>query len=162
MYTYLIHPKNKFMEVIIIKPSNTMQRLNYLMTERNLKQKDILNLTQELCKKYDIKFNKSDISQYVSGKTQPNQDKLFILSEALNVNVAWLMGFDVSMEKPNTTNINNTMLNSINNCEYNSSTLEVIKMYEQLDIEDRAEIKGTIKGMLKSEKYSVLKNKLNA
>ncbi len=150
------------MEVIIIKPSNTMQRLNYLMTERNLKQKDILNLTQELCKKYDIKFNKSDISQYVSGKTQPNQDKLFILSEALNVNVAWLMGFDVSMEKPNTTNINNTMLNSINNCEYNSSTLEVIKMYEQLDIEDRAEIKGTIKGMLKSEKYSVLKNKLNA
>lgn len=143
------------MEVIIIKPSNTMQRLNYLMTERNLKQKDILNLTQELCKKYDIKFNKSDISQYVSGKTEPNQDKLFILSEALNVNVAWLMGFDVSMEKPNTTNINNTMLNNINNYEYNSSTLEVIKMYEQLDIEDRAEIKGTIKGMLKSEKYSV-------
>lgn len=54
-----------------------MQRLNYLMVERNLKQKDILNLTQELCEKYDVKFNKSDISQYVSGKTEPNQDSLF-------------------------------------------------------------------------------------
>ena len=144
--------------MIIIKPSNTMQRLNYLMVERNLKQKDILNLTQELCEKYDVKFNKSDISQYVSGKTEPNQDKLFILSEALNVNVAWLMGFDVPMKKSNSTSSHNNTLTS----EYSSSTLEMIKMYEELDIEDRAEIRGTIKGMLKAEKYKTVKNKLHA
>lgn len=135
-----------------------MQRLNYLMVERNLKQKDILNLTQELCEKYDVKFNKSDISQYVSGKTEPNQDKLFILSEALNVNVAWLMGFDVPMKKSNSTSSHNNTLTS----EYSSSTLEMIKMYEELDIEDRAEIRGTIKGMLKAEKYSMSKSKLQA
>lgn len=135
-----------------------MQRLNYLMVERNLKQKDILNLTQELCEKYDVKFNKSDISQYVSGKTEPNQDKLFILSEALNVNVAWLMGFDVPMKKSNSTSSHNNTLTS----EYSSSTLEMIKMYEELDIEDRAEIRGTIKGMLKAEKYKTVKNKLHA
>ena len=144
--------------MIIIKPSNTMQRLNYLMVERNLKQKDILNLTQELCEKYDVKFNKSDISQYVSGKTEPNQDKLFILSEALNVNVAWLMGFDVPMKKSNSTSSHNNTLTS----EYSSSTLEMIKMYEELDIEDRAEIRGTIKGMLKAEKYTTTKSKLQA
>lgn len=135
-----------------------MQRLNYLMVERNLKQKDILNLTQELCEKYDVKFNKSDISQYVSGKTEPNQDKLFILSEALNVNVAWLMGFDVPMKKSNSTSSHNNTLTS----EYSSSTLEMIKMYEELDIEDRAEIRGTIKGMLKAEKYTTTKSKLQA
>lgn len=135
-----------------------MQRLNYLMVERNLKQKDILNLTQELCEKYDVKFNKSDISQYVSGKTEPNQDKLFILSEALNVNVAWLMGFDVPMKNSNSTSSHNNTLT----IEYSSSTLEMIKMYEELDIEDRAEIRGTIKGMLKAEKYSMSKSKLQA
>lgn len=81
-----------------IKVSNTQQRLKYLMNERGLQQKDILKLTEHLCKQYEVKFNKSDISQYVAGKTEPNQDKLFILSESLHVNVAWLMGFDVPME----------------------------------------------------------------
>ena len=65
------------------------------MTTRNLKQIDILNKAQALCKIYDVKFNKSDLSQYVSGKTEPNQDKLFILSKVLNVDVTWLMGYDV-------------------------------------------------------------------
>lgn len=65
------------------------------MNIRGLKQVDILNKLQPLCSIYDVKFNKSDLSQYVSGKTEPNQDKLFILSKALNVDVAWLMGFDV-------------------------------------------------------------------
>ena len=41
----------------------------------------------------------SDISQYCSGKTEPNQEKLFILGNALNVSEAWLMGFDVPMER---------------------------------------------------------------
>ena len=40
-------------------------------------------------------MNKSDISQYVSGKVEPNQDKLFVLSLALNVSEGWLMGYDV-------------------------------------------------------------------
>ncbi len=78
-----------------MKISNTSNRLKELMNERNLKQIDILTKVQPLCRIYDVKFNKSDLSQYVSGKTEPNQDKLFILSKALNVDVAWLMGFDV-------------------------------------------------------------------
>lgn len=44
-------------------------------------------------------MNKSDLSQYCSGKTEPNQDKLYVLGAALNVNEAWLMGFDVPMER---------------------------------------------------------------
>lgn len=44
-------------------------------------------------------MNKSDISQYVSGKVEPNQDKLYILSNALNVREAWLMGYDICTDK---------------------------------------------------------------
>lgn len=69
------------------------------MSDRNLRQVDILNLTKPYCKKYDVKMNKSDISQYCSGKTEPNQDKLFILGIVLNVSEAWLMGYDVPMER---------------------------------------------------------------
>ena len=47
---------------------NTAARLKQIMEERKLKQVDILNLSLPYCKKYDVKMNKSDISQYVSGK----------------------------------------------------------------------------------------------
>ena len=65
---------------------NTSIRLKEIMDERNLKQVDILRLAQPFSEKYSIKLNKSDISQYISGKTEPGQDKLFILGMALNVN----------------------------------------------------------------------------
>ena len=81
------------------------------MELRNLRQIDILNECHKYCKQYNVKMNKSDISQYVSGKVEPNQDKLFILSKALNVNPTWLMGHDVPMEidyqKPSSYAINN-------------------------------------------------------
>ncbi len=74
----------------------TSDRLNKLMQDRRLKQVDILNLSQPFCEKYNVKMNKSDISQYVSGKVEPSQEKLVVLGMALNVSEAWLMGFDVS------------------------------------------------------------------
>ena len=77
----------------------TAERLKQIMKERNLKQVDILNLSLPLCAKWDIKMNKSDISQYVSGKVEPSQEKLVILGMALNVTESWLMGFDVPSER---------------------------------------------------------------
>lgn len=82
-----------------MEKKTTAIRLKEIMEKRNLRQVDILNLTKPYCEKYNIKMNKSDISQYCSGKTEPNQDKLYVLGKALNVSEAWLMGFDVSMER---------------------------------------------------------------
>jgi transcriptional regulator with XRE-family HTH domain len=58
----------------------------------------IRNITQaELCQK--TKIPKSALSEYIKGLYDPKQDRLLILSEALNVDPVWLMGFDVPMEK---------------------------------------------------------------
>lgn len=58
----------------------------------------IRNMTQaELCQK--TKIPKSALSEYIKGLYDPKQDRLLILSEALNVDPVWLMGFDVPMEK---------------------------------------------------------------
>lgn len=81
---------------------STANRLKQIMDERNLKQIDILNLSLPICAKYNIKMNKSDISQYVSGKVEPSQEKLVVLGMALNVTESWLMGFDVAMERKDT------------------------------------------------------------
>lgn len=42
---------------------------------------------------------KSSISQYMSGYAKPKQDRIYIISKALSINEAWLMGYDVDMEK---------------------------------------------------------------
>lgn len=85
-----------------MKRKTTSERLKQIMEERNLKQVDILNLSLPICAKYDIKMNKSDISQYVSGKVEPSQEKLVVLGLALNVTESWLMGFDVSPQRKDT------------------------------------------------------------
>lgn len=87
----------------VVKKENTSVRLNKIMEERNLRQVDILERVKPFCIKYDIKMNKSDLSQYVSGKVEPSQEKLVILGMALNVSEAWLMGFDVPMERTSAT-----------------------------------------------------------
>lgn len=82
-----------------MKISNTSERLKTIMKLKNLKQVEILELAQPYCKKNNIKLTKVDLSQYVNGKTEPGQHKLYVLSLALNVNEAWLMGYDVPMER---------------------------------------------------------------
>jgi len=78
---------------------NTSERLKQIMKERNLKQVDILNKSKPHQIKYGVNLSKSHLSQYVNGKSQPDQHKLFILAETLNVNEAWLMGYDVQKER---------------------------------------------------------------
>ena len=39
------------------------------------------------------------ISQYISGAYEPKQDRIYLISKALNVSEAWLMGLDVPMER---------------------------------------------------------------
>lgn len=86
-------------QLVKTKKENTSTRLKYLMQKRNIRQIDILNLCKPLCEEYGIKMNKSDLSQYVSGKSEPGQDKLYILCCALNVSEAWLMGYDVPTDR---------------------------------------------------------------
>lgn len=82
-----------------MKTSSTAQRLKQIMSERGLRQVDILEACQPYCEKYNTPLKKNDLSQYVSGKTEPRQDKLSILGMALKVNEAWLMGYDVPMRE---------------------------------------------------------------
>lgn len=76
----------------------TGTRLKKIMRERGLKQVDILKMCEPFCRKYNVKLEKNDLSQYVNDKVQPKQDKLSILGMALNVPEIWLMGYDLPDE----------------------------------------------------------------
>ncbi|WP_423215390.1 helix-turn-helix domain-containing protein [Streptococcus equinus] len=74
----------------------TAQRLAQLMSERNLRQVDILKNSEKYQQELGVKLGKSALSQYVSGKSIPDQDKLVLLAKTLNVSASWLMGYDVA------------------------------------------------------------------
>ena len=82
-----------------MKKSNTSERLKQLLKDRNIRQADILEKAKPYCEKYNVRLGRNDLSQYVSGKVIPGQDKLTILGLALNVSETWLMGYDVPMER---------------------------------------------------------------
>lgn len=82
-----------------MRPYTTAQRLRQIMDDRGLKQADIIRMSEPFCDRYNVKLSKSALNHYVSGKVEPRQDKLSVLSYALGVSEAWLMGFDVPMER---------------------------------------------------------------
>ena len=71
-------------------------RLKYAMEQRNLKQVDLVNMTN---------IDKSKISSYLSGRYMPKQDGIYLLAKALDVDEAWLMGLDVPMDRDDKSSI---------------------------------------------------------
>ena len=72
-------------------------RLKKALAIRNLKPVDLVEKT---------KIPKSAISQYMSGYAKPKQDRIFLIAKALDINEAWLLGYDAPMER-NTLQYNN-------------------------------------------------------
>lgn len=70
------------------------KRMRIALSKKNMSQ-------SELCEKTGIK--KSAMSQYYNGYIEPKQDKLYLIANALNVNEAWLLGYDdIEMERQQT------------------------------------------------------------
>ena len=65
-------------------------RIKEALEIRNMKQVDLVEKT---------KIGKSSISTYISGAYEPKQKNIYKIAKALNVNEAWLMGYDVPMER---------------------------------------------------------------
>lgn len=63
-------------------------RLRQALEFRNMSQSELSRLSG---------IGKSAISQYLSGEYEAKQENIYLMSKPLNVNPAWLMGFDVPM-----------------------------------------------------------------
>lgn len=126
-------------------------RLKQLMSERNLRQVDILEACKPYSDRFGIQIQKSDLSQYVSGKTEPKQDKLSILGMALGVNEAWLMGYDVPSERTEFSSTPSSTLAA----RYGEDVLEAVELFVRLDAVDRVKITTRMEVMLEDEKYAL-------
>ncbi|MBR3767569.1 MAG: helix-turn-helix domain-containing protein [Clostridia bacterium] len=118
-----------------VKVTTIQERLIQEMTSKQLRQIDIINMAQPFCEKYGGKLTKTDLTQYISGKTEPNQIKLLILSATLNVNEVWLMGYDVASGKESYY-------------EKNGNTYKLISLFEQLTEEQQQLIILQLQGIV--------------
>ena len=75
-----------------MKQSNFAARLSQALDARNMKAADLSKKT---------KVSEGTISCYINGKYEAKQNRVRTFAEALNVNPAWLMGYDVPMEPDN-------------------------------------------------------------
>ena len=79
-----------------MKVQTFAERLKIAIDTRHMTQQELSDIT---------KIPKSAISQYLSAKFEAKQDRVEVLARVLNVSEAWLMGFDVPMERDNDINI---------------------------------------------------------
>nr|DAZ33218.1 MAG TPA: Repressor protein CI [Caudoviricetes sp.] len=126
-----------------MKIYNTSYRLKEIMKLKSLKQIDILNKCEPICKELGKRIGRNDLSQYVSGKVEPRQDKLTIIAKALNVNEAWLMGYDVPMD----TNI---VLNRISSKEN-----RIISSFNKLNSLGQEKAIERVEELTQIEKYTI-------
>ena len=62
------------------------ERLKHAMNEAHMSQSDLSSKTG---------ITKASVSQYLSGKNQPREDKILLMADALKASPDFLMGFEV-------------------------------------------------------------------
>ena len=71
-----------------MKKETFADRLRYAMEQKEKKQVDLIRAAGER----GVKLGKSQVSQYLSGKTVPRADILRFLAQTLEVEADWLGG----------------------------------------------------------------------
>jgi transcriptional regulator with XRE-family HTH domain len=66
------------------------KRISEALLIKKMRQADLCKLA---------KVPKSSLSLYLSGAYEPKQDRIYEMARVLNVSEAWLMGYDVPMER---------------------------------------------------------------
>jgi transcriptional regulator with XRE-family HTH domain len=70
--------------------ATTAKRLRYAIDYRHTSAAEVSRKTG---------ISRGSLSQYMTGKFSPKQDRIYVLAKHLRVSPAWLMGIDVPMEE---------------------------------------------------------------
>jgi len=85
-------------------------RLKEAMNRANISSSQLAN---------KLGINRGIISNYINDKYKPKQDRLYDIANILGVNVAWLMGYDISNDKISIIELKTTIIDLVNNSQLN-------------------------------------------
>lgn len=95
-----------------------------------------------LCEKTDIP--KGAISYYLSGKSSPKADRLNLISQALNISEAWLLGYDVPMERTTEQKKNDSIVRFVAQMRKENDFFEIVSMLAELPPEQYSVVKSMV------------------
>lgn len=78
---------------------------------------------------------KGAISYYIAGKSQPKADRLYVLAKYLNVSEAWLLGYDVPMERTAEQKKNDDLVKIIAQMRRDPKFFEIVSKLADLPTE---------------------------
>lgn len=84
---------------------------------------------------------KSAISFYLAGKSKPKADRLYILARVLDVSEAWLLGYDVPMNRTAEQKKNDDLVQVVAKLRKDPDFFEVVSLLAGLDQADYASVK---------------------
>ena len=108
------------------------ERLNKALLLRGKKQIDLVQATG---------VNKSTISRYLRGEREPKQIALYKIAVFLEVSEAWLLGYDVPMEKTAEQKKNDDLVQVIAKLRNDPDFFEVVSILAGLPPAEYASIK---------------------
>lgn len=115
--------------------STLQDRLREALTIRNMK-------AVELSEKASVP--KGAISYYLSGKSSPKADRLNQISIALDISEAWLLGYDVSMERTTEQKKNDNIVRIVAQMRKENDFFDIVSMLAELPVEQYTIVKSMI------------------
>ena len=107
-------------------------RLNLALAARGKKQIDLVQATG---------VNKSTVSRYLRGEREPKQSALFKIANLLEVSEAWLLGYDVPMERTAEQKKNDDLVQVIAKLRKDPEFFEVVSILAGLPSEEYDNVK---------------------
>lgn len=120
----------------MVERIHTSIRLKQAMDDKGMRQVDLLEAIKPLCARYGIKISKGQLSQYLSGRNEPGQGRIYVLAQALDVAEAWLMGLDVPKERKTPA------------ATADERALEFVQLFSSLTVDQQKMIIQSMKGIL--------------
>ena len=76
---------------------------------------------------------KGAVSYYLAGRSQPKADRLYIIAQALDVSEAWLLGYDVAINRSDAQKKNDSLAKLIVRLRTDSEFFETVAALDKLD-----------------------------
>lgn len=92
---------------------------------------------------------KGAISYYLLGKSSPKGDRLYVMAQELNVSEAWLLGYDVPMNRTEEQKKNDNIVKIVAQMRKEDDFFDVVSMLAELPPEQYASVKSIISALVK-------------
>ena len=87
------------------------------------------------------------ISYYLAGRTEPKADRVYLISKVLDISEAWLLGYDVEMERTTTQKKNDKLAQLVTKMRADNEFFSMVSALAELPEEQRSSIKTILMGL---------------